>query len=88
MLGYVGDPAYDTITVLRSYRFAPLLFAADPGAGIRRGLDLYCDAAVIDRDRASRWAQVRAVKAALWGRRHDDPDWLIRATDQLAEILL
>ncbi len=86
--GYVGDPAYDTITVLRSYRFAPLLFAADPGAGIRRGLDLYCEAAGVDRDRARRWAQVRAVKAALWGRRHGDPDWLTRATDQLAEILL
>ncbi|MFI1235385.1 aminoglycoside phosphotransferase family protein [Nocardia salmonicida] len=85
--GYVGDPAYDTITVLRSYRFAPLLFAADPGAGIRRGLDLYCEAAEIDRDRARRWAQVRAVKAALWGRRHGDPEWLIRATDRLAEIL-
>ncbi|MFD8099955.1 hypothetical protein ACFV24_10500 [Nocardia fluminea] len=31
---------------------------------------------------------VRAVKAALWGRGHGDPDWLIAATDQLAEILL
>ncbi|MGY0499086.1 aminoglycoside phosphotransferase family protein [Nocardia sp. FBN12] len=86
--GYVGDPAYDAITVIRSYRFAPVLFAPDPAAGIRRGLDLYCEAAEIDRDRARGWAQVRAVKAALWGRRHGDPDWLIRATDQLAGILL
>ncbi|MFD4458827.1 aminoglycoside phosphotransferase family protein [Nocardia sp. NPDC058480] len=85
--GYVGDPAYDTITVLRSYRFVPLLFAPDPAAGIRRGLDLYCEAAGIDRARARRWAQVRAVKAALWGRRHGDPGWLIQATDQLAEML-
>ncbi|MEV6220855.1 aminoglycoside phosphotransferase family protein [Nocardia fluminea] len=86
--GYVGDRAYDTITVLRSYRFAPLLFAPDPAAGLRRGLDLYCEAAQIDRERARRWAQVRAVKAALWGRRHGDPAWLIAVTDQLAEILL
>ncbi|MGW6619954.1 aminoglycoside phosphotransferase family protein [Nocardia sp. NPDC055002] len=86
--GYVGDPAYDTITVLRSYRFAPLLFAADPGAGVRRGLDLYCEAAGIDCARARRWAQVRAVKAALWGRCHGDPDWLIAATDRLAEVLM
>ncbi|MFD6455324.1 aminoglycoside phosphotransferase family protein [Nocardia sp. NPDC060220] len=85
--GYVGDPAYDTITVLRSYRFAPLLFAPDPAAGIRRGLDLFCEAAGIDRDRARRWAQVRAIKAALWGRRHGDPGWLIGATDRLTEIL-
>ncbi|MFD4433085.1 aminoglycoside phosphotransferase family protein [Nocardia sp. NPDC058497] len=85
--GYVGDPAYDTITVIRSYRFAPLLFAPDPAADIRRGLDLYCEAAEIDRDRARRWAQVRAVKAALWGRRHGDPQWLIQATDQLTEVL-
>ncbi|MFD6396653.1 aminoglycoside phosphotransferase family protein [Nocardia sp. NPDC060249] len=86
--GYVGDRAYDTITVIRSYRFAPLLFTPAPAAGIRRGLDLYCEAAEIDRDRARRWAQTRAVRAALWGRRHGDPDWLIRATDQLAEILM
>nr|WP_071928417.1 aminoglycoside phosphotransferase family protein [Nocardia mangyaensis] len=58
--GYVGDPAYDTITVIRSYRFAPLLFAADPAAGLLRGLDLYCEAAHVDRVRARRWAQVRA----------------------------
>ncbi|MFE1591230.1 aminoglycoside phosphotransferase family protein [Nocardia sp. NPDC058705] len=85
--GYVGDPAYDTITVIRSLRFAPLLFASDPATDIHRGLDLFCEAAEIDRERARRWAQVRAVKAALWGRRHGDPDWLIRATDQLAEML-
>jgi streptomycin 6-kinase len=85
--GYVGDRAYDTITVIRSRRFAPLLFAADPRPGVLRGLDLFCDAADIDRDRARRWAQARAVQAALWGRRHREPDWLIRATDQLADSL-
>ncbi|MFE7720579.1 aminoglycoside phosphotransferase family protein [Nocardia rhizosphaerihabitans] len=85
--GYVGDPAYDTITVIRSYRFAPLLFAPDPAAGIRRGLDLYCEAAGIDRDRGRRWAQVRAVKAALSGR-HGDPEWVVQATDRLAEVLV
>lgn len=85
--GYVGDPAYDTITVIRSRRFAPLLFAHDPAPGLLRGLDLYCEAAQVDRERARRWAQVRAVRAALWGRRHGEPDWLITATDQLTEML-
>ncbi|KAF0845689.1 aminoglycoside phosphotransferase family protein [Nocardia caishijiensis] len=86
--GYVGDRAYDTITVIRSYRFAPLLFSADPARGLRRGLDMYCEAARIDRDRARRWAQLRAVRAALWGRQHGEPDWVVRITDQLAEILV
>lgn len=85
--GYVGDPAYDTITVIRSYRFAALLFSADPARGLDRGLDMYCEAAHIDRDNARRWAQVRAVRAALWGRRHGEPDWAIQITDQLAEML-
>lgn len=85
--GYVGDRAYDTITVIRSLRFAALLFSADPRPGLLRGLDVFCEAAQLDRDRARRWAQVRAVKGALWGRQHDEPDWSIRAADQLAEIL-
>ncbi|MFF2083407.1 aminoglycoside phosphotransferase family protein [Nocardia sp. NPDC058176] len=86
--GYVGDPAYDTITVIRSYRFAPLLFTPDPAPGVLRGLDLFCEAARIDRTRARRWAQVRAVRSALWGRQYDEPDWAIQATDQLAELLV
>lgn len=85
--GYVGDPAYDTATVIRSRRFAPLLFTPDPEANLLRGLDMYCDAADIDRDRGRRWAQARAVRSALWGRQHGDPDWIIQATDQLAGIL-
>jgi len=85
--GYVGDPAYDTLTVIRSRRFGPLLFTPNSEAGLLRGLDLYCEAAGIDHDRARRWAQARAVKSALWGRRHGDPDWMIRATDQLVAIL-
>ncbi|MFE3193696.1 aminoglycoside phosphotransferase family protein [Nocardia sp. NPDC059240] len=84
--GYVGEPAYDSLTVIRSRRFAPLLFAADSDAGLLRGLDLYCEAADLDRDRARRWAQVRAVRSALWGRRYGDPDWIIQSTDHLAAI--
>ncbi|MFE3446997.1 aminoglycoside phosphotransferase family protein [Nocardia sp. NPDC059180] len=86
--GYVGDPAYDTFTVIRSLRFAHLLFSPDAAAEVLRGLDLFCDAAGIDRDRGRRWAQVRAVKSTLWGRRNGDEPWLIDVTDQLAEILI
>jgi streptomycin 6-kinase len=87
--GYAGDPAYDAGTVIRSRRFAPLLLTSDPKTAVLRGLDLYCDAAGVDRDRARRWAQARAVRSALWGRQHGDgdPDWIIQATGQLAAIL-
>ncbi|MCC3332297.1 hypothetical protein [Nocardia abscessus] len=71
----------------RSIRFAHLLFGPNPEQGLSRGLDLFCESAGIDRERARRWAQVRAIKAARWGRQHHDPDWAIQATDQLVGIL-
>jgi streptomycin 6-kinase len=77
--GCVGDPAYDAFTVLHSPR---LLFTSDH----RRWLDLYCEAAGIDRERARRWALVRAVRSALWDRRHG-PDWLVEATERLVGVL-
>jgi streptomycin 6-kinase len=82
--GYVGDPAYDAITVVRSPRFALMLKAPDAPQGLLRGLDIYCDAAEIDPGRARRWIQFGAVRASLWGRRYGDPEWLIQASDLLA----
>lgn len=84
--GYVGDPAYDSITLLRS-RFEPLLTAPDPRAAVLRRLAVFADAAEVDRERARRWAQARAVTAAHWGLRHGDPAWVIKATQALAEAL-
>ncbi|MEV6753568.1 aminoglycoside phosphotransferase family protein [Streptomyces sp. NPDC051214] len=84
--GYVGDPAYDSITLLRS-RFEPLLTAPDPRAAALRRLAVFADAAEVDRERARRWAQARAVTAAHWGLRHGDPAWVIKATEALAEAL-
>ncbi|GAA5058134.1 aminoglycoside phosphotransferase family protein [Nocardia callitridis] len=84
--GYVGDPAYDAITVVRSLRFLPLLNEPDPERAVRRGLDLYCEGAGIDRTRARRWVQAGAVRSALWGRRYDEPSWAIEVTDRLAEM--
>lgn len=84
--GYVGDPAYDSITLLRT-RFEPLLTAPDPRAAALRRLAVFADAAEVDRDRARRWAQARAVTAAHWGLRHGDPAWVIKATEALAEAL-
>ncbi|MEV2249730.1 aminoglycoside phosphotransferase family protein [Streptomyces sp. NPDC050147] len=84
--GYVGDPAYDSITLLRT-RFEPLLTAPDPRAAALRRLAVFADAAEVDRERARRWAQARAVTAAHWGLRHGDPAWVITATEALAEAL-
>lgn len=84
--GYVGDPAYDSITLLRT-RFEPLLTAPDPRAAAQRRLAVFADAAEVDRERAARWAQARAVTAAHWGLRHGDPAWVIKATEALAEAL-
>ncbi len=84
---YVGDPAHEALNVIRSPRFGSLLGSSDMKSGIRRILDIYCEAAQLDTDRTRRWTQLGAVREAMWGRRHGDPAWLIEATDQLAAAL-
>ncbi|MFB7873909.1 aminoglycoside phosphotransferase family protein [Nocardia sp. NPDC056064] len=84
---FVGDPAYDGLNVIRSPRFAPLFFAPDPKPQLLRYIEIYSDAAELDPVRVRRWIQAGAVKEALWGREHGDPDWLIQATDWLATAL-
>lgn len=37
--------------------------------------------------RARRWTQAGAVREALWGRRHGDPEGLIGIIDRLAGAL-
>ena len=66
--GLVGDPAYDAFTVIHSPR---LLLTS----GHLRALDIFCEAAGIDRERARRWALVRAVRSVLWGGGTDRPGW-------------
>ncbi|MEV0231488.1 aminoglycoside phosphotransferase family protein [Nonomuraea sp. NPDC050786] len=92
--GYVGDPAYDGGTLLKS-RALTLLEADDPHKALRRTLDVFAEAAELDRERVQRWAQFHAVQAAFWGRRHGfriargGPrlDWLTELADRLAESL-
>jgi len=78
--GLAGDPAYDAFTVIHSPR---LLLTS----GHRRALDIFCEAAEIDRERARRWALVRAARAVLWNRRHG-PKWLVDAGERLIGTLL
>jgi len=92
--GYVGDPANDGGTLLKS-RALTLLEADDLRKAVHRVLDVFAEAAELDRERVQRWAQLHAVQAAFWGRRHGfriargGPrlDWLTEFADRLAELL-
>ncbi|MFJ3306147.1 aminoglycoside phosphotransferase family protein [Streptomyces sp. NPDC086549] len=92
--GYVGDPAYDGGTLLKSRALA-LLEADDLRKAVHRTLDVFTEAAELDRERVQRWAQFHAVQAASWGRHHgfriarSGPrlDWLTAFADRLAELL-
>lgn len=67
--GYAGDPAYDGGTLLK-FRALTFLEADDLPKAVRRVLDVFAEAAEVDRARVGRWAQFHAVQAAFWGRRH------------------
>ncbi|MEU9851890.1 aminoglycoside phosphotransferase family protein [Streptomyces sp. NPDC047974] len=92
--GYAGDPAYDAGTLLKS-RALTLLEADDLRGAADRVLDVFAEAAELDRERVRRWAQFHAVKAAFWGRRHgfrvarDGPRlaWLTQFMERLAGVL-
>ncbi|WP_222871348.1 aminoglycoside phosphotransferase family protein [Nonomuraea sp. PA05] len=53
--GYVGDPAYDGGTLLKSLAFK-LAETDDLGAAVHRVLDVFAGAAGLDRERVRRWA--------------------------------
>lgn len=92
--GYAGDPAYDGGTLLKAGALR-LLEADDLRKAVRRALDVFAEAAELDRGRVRRWAQLHAVQAAFHGRRHgfriarSGPrlDWLTEFVDGLAELL-
>ncbi|MDI3387720.1 aminoglycoside phosphotransferase family protein [Streptomyces sp. B-S-A8] len=67
--GQVGDPAYDGGTFLKSRALA-FLEADDLRRAALRSLDVFSEAAGLDPVRLRRWAQLHAVQAAFWGRRH------------------
>jgi streptomycin 6-kinase len=78
--GLAGDPAYDAFTVIHSPR---LLLTS----GHRRALDIFCEAAEIDREQARRLALARTARAVLWSQRHG-PKWLVEAGERLIGTLL
>lgn len=92
--GYAGDPAHDVGALLKS-RVPALLQADDQARALARALDLFAESAELDRDRVQRWAQLHAVQAAFWARRHgftvarSGPalDAIAATADGLAELL-
>ncbi|MFJ4787781.1 aminoglycoside phosphotransferase family protein [Streptomyces sp. NPDC088794] len=93
--GCVGDPAYDSGALLKS-RGLGILEADDQGKAVHRILDVFAEAAEVDRERVRRWAQFHAVQAAFWARRHGfrvargGPllDLITAFADNLAELLV
>ncbi len=67
--GYAGDPAYDAGMAIK-WRPLRILDRDALWKATRRGLDVFADAAELDRERVRRWGHLHAVRGALWGRRH------------------
>ncbi|MER5434266.1 aminoglycoside phosphotransferase family protein [Streptomyces sp. NPDC002588] len=95
--GWVGDPAYDAGTLLKALSVR-LLHLDDPGevrGAAHRILDLFSEAAGLDRGRVGRWAHLQIVQACFWGRRHGfrvarkgaELDRITRFADGLAQAL-
>ncbi|MFC5181606.1 aminoglycoside phosphotransferase family protein [Actinomadura harenae] len=92
--GLAGDPAYDVGALLKS-RALSLLQADDHAKAFGRALDVFAESAELDRHRVHRWAQLHAVQAAFWARRHGFTiartgpalDAIIATVDHLAEVL-
>ena len=92
--GWAGDPGYDCGTLIKS-RSVVLVEEGDLRRSIRRTLDVFTEAAELDRERARRWAQLNAVQAAFWGRRRGyrrarkgaELERLIALVDELAAVL-
>ncbi|MFJ2879185.1 aminoglycoside phosphotransferase family protein [Streptomyces sp. NPDC086796] len=93
--GYVGDRAYDGGLLLKT-RASALLESGDLRRALHRTLYVFAEAAEVDPERARRWAQLHAVQAAFWGRRHGfrrarggpQLDRLTQLMDSLAELLV
>ncbi|MGI5323653.1 aminoglycoside phosphotransferase family protein [Actinomadura nitritigenes] len=67
--GYAGDRAYDAGALFKALLLR-LIEADDLGKALYRAMDVFAEAAELDRGRVQRWAQLHAVQGAFWARRH------------------
>jgi streptomycin 6-kinase len=92
--GYVGDPAYDAGALIKA-RVRELAGSDSPEKAVLRMLDVFAEAADLDRERVRRWAQFHAVDAVFWGLRHGfrvarsgaEPDRIMPLVVRLACLL-
>lgn len=84
--GWVGDPAYDAITLLRTTAIH-LLDPDDFAWAIPRWVTIFAAAAELDREHVRRWAQVRAVIRAHQSWERNQPQRMCEANDRVADIL-
>ncbi|MFD8573559.1 aminoglycoside phosphotransferase family protein [Streptomyces sp. NPDC059639] len=92
--GYAGDPAYDAGTAIKAHLLF-LLAEDDLARAVRRSMDIFADAAGLDRDRVRRWCQLHAVQATFWALRHGpgreraglDRDGIVELAARLAALL-
>ncbi|MEU8588730.1 aminoglycoside phosphotransferase family protein [Streptomyces sp. NPDC048664] len=92
--GWAGDPAYDCGTLVKS-RSVALLGQGDLRTSLHRLIDVFTEAAGLDRRRARHWAQLQAVQAAFSGRRRgfrraregEELRRLVSLADELATLL-
>jgi streptomycin 6-kinase len=91
----VGDPGYDAGNLVRVRAALNFIGSDDLLKPVHRFLDIFTEAAEIDRERAWRWSQLGLVQGAFWGRRHgfriarsgSDLDPLIAFADNLGTLL-
>jgi streptomycin 6-kinase len=89
--GWAGDPAFDASTLLRTTAVGGLAFGLispeEYEPALFRWLEIFADAATLDREHVRRWAQARAVVRAQqhfeWNTPQSDQD----TNDHLATIL-
>lgn len=92
--GYAGDPAYEIGAFLKA-RAVTFRGAADLRGAVRRTLDVFAEAAEVDREILQHWAQFHLVRASFSGRRRGfriartgpGTDRLTEYAEHLAELL-
>jgi len=84
--GLAGSAAYDAATIIRD-RPAELLGAADLRKALIRRIEIFSDAAEVDRDLALGAAQARMVSSALWERQHGQPRVGVELAERVASLL-
>ncbi len=84
--GFAGDPANDAFSVVVGG--AQRQLAVDElCAQLRRRLAIFADAAELDLERVTRWAQAHTLLHACWARNASDPEGTAALAERVAAVL-